>query len=888
MPNNDRQVVHLKDYKSPDFAIETVALEFELFEDHTLVHSKLQMLRRGEHNRPLVLHGQQLELVSLRIDGKELATADYSCTEEELTVAAVPERFDFEASVRIQPQKNTSLEGLYKSRSMFCTQCEAEGFRKITYFLDRPDVLSVFTTKVTADSRYPTLLSNGNLVGQGSASEGRHWAQWHDPYPKPAYLFALVAGNLSAVEDAFVTRSGRRVDIKLYVEPKDLDKCEHAVTALKNAMSWDERVYGREYDLDIYMIVAVDDFNMGAMENKGLNIFNTSCVLANPDTTTDSGFQRVEAVVAHEYFHNWSGNRVTCRDWFQLSLKEGFTVFRDAEFSADHGSKTVKRVEDVQFLRTAQFAEDSGPMAHPVQPPSFIEISNFYTLTIYEKGAEIVRMFHTLLGPDVFRTATDIYFDRHDGQAVTIDEFVQAMADVSGRDFTQFMNWYRQAGTPVVDVVEQYDQQSRTYELTFSQSCPSTPEASSDEKKPFHIPIAMGLLGEAGALRIELEQEQPDLELSDNTHRVLELTEQRQTFRFNNVSEKPVPSLFRGFSAPVKIRYNFSNNDLLRLMTLDEDGFCRWNACQELGLAAIAALRESAADEALDTLVQGYRTLLTDEHLDPALVALMLTPPSEAYLAEQQQIVSVDGNHRARELLLARIAAELQAELEGAYRRCTELLTGRGRDVSAAAIGLRSLKNMTLDYLMHRQESKAVALCLKQLTEGENMTDVFAGLSSLVHCSAPACVEYQSRALADFYNRWKGEPLVVNQWFAVQAANPKPGTLSSVRDLLQHEAFDRKNPNKLRSVIGVFSNQNLVNFHQLDGAGYEFLAEQILLLDQQNPQIAARMLTPLTKWRRYDQTRQGLMKAQLQKIAAAKLSKDVYEVVSRALSETNE
>lgn len=887
MSDTSPKAIHLKDYQAPDFSISTVALDFELYEGYSLVHSKLQMRRNGRHERPLVLHGQDLQLLSLAIDGRELKGNDYSCSEEELEVSQVPDEFELECSVKILPQNNTSLEGLYKSRSMFCTQCEAEGFRKITYFLDRPDVLSVFTTRVSAEqARYPTLLSNGNLIDQGVEEGGRHWARWYDPHPKPSYLFALVAGDLAAVEDVFETASGRQVAIKLYVEEKDLDKCEHAITALKNAMRWDERVYGREYDLDIYMIVAVDDFNMGAMENKGLNIFNTSCVLANPDTTTDTGFQRVEAVVAHEYFHNWSGNRVTCRDWFQLSLKEGFTVFRDAEFSADHGSRTVKRVEDVQFLRTAQFSEDSGPMAHPVQPASFIEISNFYTLTIYEKGAEVVRMFQTLLGPDLFRKGTDLYFDRHDGQAVTINEFVQAMADVSGRDFSQFMHWYRQAGTPVVSVAEQYDKRSQTYRLTFEQSCPSTPEAKSEEKRPFHIPVAMGLLGKDGALRVEVEGATGNFEPGDSTHRVLELTEQKQTFCFNNVPEKPVPSLFRSFSAPVKVRCNYSNDDLLRLMTLDDDGFCRWNACQELGLAAIVALRDSTADTAVDTLVQGYRSLLTDQTLDPAMVALMLAPPSELYIAEQQTTVTVDGNHNARRALVSHIAKILQVELESAYHRCHELLKGRGRDVSSTAIGLRSLKNTVLDYLMHLHNKETIVLCHQQFLQGENMTDVFAALTSLVHCPAPACEQQQREALQSFYDKWQNEPLVVNQWFAVQASNPKPGTLKQVQKLMGHEAFDRKNPNKLRSVIGVFCNHNLVNFHQLDGAGYAFLREQVLLLNKQNPQVAARMIMPLTQWRRFDKARQALMKNELNNIAqAGDLSKDVYEVVNRALND---
>ncbi len=548
------KAIYLKDYQEPDFWINKTDLEFDIQEDVTTVTATLAITRHpnAPKKASLVLMGQDMALVSITLNGKLLSTADYRVDAESLTVPDMQDSNTFVCVTQIKPQENTSLEGLYKSRTMYCTQCEAEGFRKITYYLDRPDVMSEFTSKITADKNlYPVLLSNGNLVESGDLDNDRHWVKWHDPHVKPCYLFALVAGNLVNVDDSFTTKSGRKVDIKVFVEDKDADKCDHAILSLKNAMKWDEDVYGREYDLDIFMIVAVDDFNMGAMENKGLNIFNTSCVLAKPETTTDAGFQRVEGVVAHEYFHNWSGNRVTCRDWFQLSLKEGFTVFRDAEFSSDMNSRTVKRVEDVSMLRTMQFAEDAGPMAHPVQPASFIEISNFYTLTIYEKGCEVVRMIHTLLGEELFRKGSDVYFERHDGQAVTIDDFVAAMADASGRDFTQFMRWYRQAGTPIVKASGKYDEQTQTYSLTMEQHCPPTPE--SDVKLSLVIPVAMGLLGEAGALKLTLQGEVANTETEDNTHRVLEFTEAKQTFVFENVMEPPVPSLFRGFSAPVKI-----------------------------------------------------------------------------------------------------------------------------------------------------------------------------------------------------------------------------------------------------------------------------------------------------------------------------------------------
>ena len=879
------KTIYLKDYQAPDFWIETTRLRFELREHYTEVHAHLSLRRNGDHRRPLQLHGQELELRELRLDGVPLTAEAYALDDEGLTVHQVPNRFELASVVRIEPHKNTALEGLYRSRDLYCTQCEAEGFRKITYYLDRPDVLSVFTTTLVADaSAFPILLANGNRIEAGANADGTHFATWHDPFPKPAYLFALVAGNLACVEDRFVTQSGRAVALQIFVEEKDRDKCGHALQSLKNAMRWDEEVYGREYDLDVYMIVAVDDFNMGAMENKGLNIFNTSCVLANPQTTTDAGFARVEGVVAHEYFHNWSGNRVTCRDWFQLSLKEGFTVFRDAEFSADMGSRTVKRVEDVQLLRTLQFAEDAGPMAHPVQPASFIEISNFYTLTVYEKGAEVVRMIHTLLGPDLFRRGTDLYFARHDGQAVTIEDFVRAMAEVSGRDFTQFKHWYRQAGTPLLKIEDAYDPDTREYRLKVSQSCPTTPEARSEEKQPFHIPLALGLLGEAGALRLRLAGEAPDPEAADNTHRVLELTRPVETFVFSDLPERPVPSLLRNFSAPVKLEYAYTAADLRRLMTRDDDGFCRWDASQQLGVMSIRACLADPHSQPAD-LIEAFGLLLADSSLDPALVALALELPSETYLGEQQAVVDVDGNHRARKKLQQQIAEALAEELLRVYRECQASLGGLGQSVTAQAVALRSLKNRALRYLMLLDRADCRSLCLEQFERGANMTDVFSALTALVYSDYPALQDQKERALQRFYERWKHEPLVVNQWLSVQAGSPETGALARVKALRESAAFDIKNPNKVRSLIGVFTSQNLVHFHAVDGGGYEFLAEQIIQLNRQNPQIAARLLTPLTRWRRYDRVRQALMRAQLQRIAAEKLSKDVYEVVNKSLVE---
>ncbi|HEY5717707.1 MAG TPA: aminopeptidase N, partial [Motiliproteus sp.] len=667
MSKNNPRTIYLKDYRVPPFLIERTALHFELGEKATLVKSRLSMRRNPaseEQTAPLALHGDgSLELRRLVVDGRDLAASEYELGEQGLVIpGAFTAPFELECVTLIKPQENTSLEGLYKSNGMFCTQCEAEGFRKITYYLDRPDVMSIFTTTVVADQvEYPVLLSNGNPVAQGE-QDGRHWVTWEDPFAKPAYLFALVAGKLAVVEDSFTTCSGREIALRLFVEPQNLDKCEHAIRSLQKAMRWDEQVYGREYDLDIFMIVAVDHFNMGAMENKGLNIFNSSCVLAKPETTTDSSFERIEGIVAHEYFHNWSGNRVTCRDWFQLSLKEGFTVFRDAEFTADMGSRTVKRIDDVALLRTQQFAEDAGPMAHPIRPASFIEISNFYTLTVYEKGAEVVRMLHTLLGAETFREGSDLYFARFDGQAVTTDDFVACMAEVSGLDLTQFKHWYSQAGTPRVEVEDHYDADSGRYTLTLSQSCPPTPECS--DKQPFVIPVALGLLDEAGN----------DLPLGPGqTTQVLRLEQAQQTFVFEQIPCRPVPSLLRGFSAPVILRYPYSRDQLMFLMAHDSDGFNRWDAGQQLAVQIIQGLisdyqvgRELLLDERLE---QAYRLVLADDELDEAMVAKMLTLPSEAYLAQLADEIDVDAIHAVRNFVRRTLAERLAEPLQATYQR---------------------------------------------------------------------------------------------------------------------------------------------------------------------------------------------------------------------------
>ncbi|MBJ9977723.1 aminopeptidase N [Pseudomonas sp. S75] len=885
MRTEQPQVIYLKDYQAPDYLIDETHLTFELFEDHSLVHAQLVMRRnpeRGAGLPPLVLDGQQLELLRAALDDQELAPGDYRLDDATLTVQPSAERFTLDTSVKIHPERNTALEGLYKSGSMFCTQCEAEGFRKITYYLDRPDVMSRFTTTVIAEQhRYPVLLSNGNPVDSGPADEGRHWATWEDPFKKPAYLFALVAGDLWCVEDSFTRQSGRDVTLRIYVEPENIDKCAHAMASLKKSMRWDEEVYGREYDLDIFMIVAVNDFNMGAMENKGLNIFNSSCVLARAETATDAAHQRVEGVVAHEYFHNWSGNRVTCRDWFQLSLKEGFTVFRDAEFSADMNSRTVKRIEDVAYLRTHQFAEDAGPMAHPVRPDSFIEISNFYTLTVYEKGAEVVGMVRTLLGDEGFRKGSDLYFERHDGQAVTTDDFIQAMEDANGADLTQFKRWYSQAGTPRLAVSEAYDAEARTYSLTFRQSCPATP--GQDQKLPFVIPVALGLLDDQGRdLPLQLVGEAS----APGTSRVLAVTEAEQTFTFQGIDARPLPSLLRGFSAPVKLTFPYDRNQLMFLMQHDSDGFNRWEAGQQLAVQVLQELiGQHRRGEALvldQRLITALASVLGDTSLDAAMVAEMLSLPGEAYLTEISEVADVEAIHTAREFARRQIAEQLSDALWSRYQAHRQVSRSTAYVAEAEHFARRSLQNIALSYLMLGATPPALEAALEQFDQADNMTERLTALAVLVNSPFEA---ERAKALNAFAEHFKDNPLVMDQWFSVQAASPLPGGLARVKALMQHPAFTLKNPNKVRALVGAFAGQNLINFHAADGSGYRFLADLVIELNALNPQIASRQLTPLTRWRKYDAARQALMKAELERIrASGSLSSDVYEVVSKSLA----
>ena len=885
MRTEQPKMIYLKDYQAPDYLIDETHLTFELHEDHSLVHAQLVMRRnpqKGSDLPPLVLDGQQLELLELKVDDQPLGAGDYQLSDSHLTLQPKQASFVIDSSVRIHPESNTALEGLYKSGSMFCTQCEAEGFRKITFYLDRPDVMSKFTTTLSAEQHaYPVLLSNGNPIASGSDDDGRHWATWEDPFKKPAYLFALVAGDLWCVEDSFTTMNNREVALRIYVEPENIDKCQHAMDSLKKSMKWDEEVYGREYDLDIFMIVAVNDFNMGAMENKGLNIFNSSCVLAKADTATDAAHQRVEAVVAHEYFHNWSGNRVTCRDWFQLSLKEGFTVFRDAEFSADMNSRTVKRIEDVAYLRTHQFAEDAGPMAHPVRPDAFIEISNFYTLTVYEKGSEVLRMIHTLLGSETFRKGSDLYFERHDGQAVTCDDFVKAMEDASGQDLSQFKRWYTQAGTPRLVVSEAYDAAAQSYSLTFRQSCPATP--GQNDKLPFVIPVELGLLDAQGQdLPLRLQGEGAAV----GSSRVLSVTEAEQTFTFVDMPAKPLPSLLRGFSAPVKLSFPYSRDQLMFLMQHDSDGFNRWEAGQQLSVQVLQELigqQQRGETMQLDQrLVTALRSLLENDRLDQAMVAEMLSLPGEGYLTEISEVADVDAIHSAREFARRQLAEALFEPLWQRYQANRELSRNTPYVAEAAHFARRSLQNIALSYLMLTERAEVLAACLEQYEVCDNMTERLTALAVLVGSNFDA---EKAEALKAFAEHFKDNPLVMDQWFSVQAACTLPGGLARVQQLMQHPAFTLKNPNKVRALIGAFAGQNPVNFHAVDGSGYRFLAEQVITLNALNPQIAARLLAPLTRWAKYDSARQGLMKGELQRIlASGELSSDVFEVVSKSLA----
>ncbi len=873
------QLVRIQDYAPPAFLIPEVELDVDIGDEFTRVRARLDVRRRtAEKQAPLVLDGEDLALESVAIDGRTLSPAEYSLGERHLSIPSVPDAFMLETVSRIEPGMNTRLMGLYASRNGLFTQCEAEGFRRITWFADRPDVMSKYQVSIHAGrERYPLLLSNGNPVAAGEEAGGRHWAKWVDPFPKPCYLFALVAAKLDVLEDRFVTRSGRKVRLSVCVEPGKIAQAGFAMQALKRAMKWDEDVFGLELDLDQYMIVAVGDFNMGAMENKGLNIFNTRYVLADPQTATDTDFMNIDRVVAHEYFHNWTGNRVTCRDWFQLSLKEGLTVFRDQEFGADMYSRPVQRIQEVRGLRAAQFPEDAGPMAHPVRPQSYMEISNFYTATVYEKGAEVVRMIHTLVGPENFRKGMDLYFARHDGQAVTCDEFVQAMADASGTDLAQFRRWYDQAGTPVLEVSGRHDAQACRFILEARQSTAPTP--GHQGKLPLHIPLAVGLVGADGRdLPLRLEGEAAP----SGPQRVLSLRRAAERFVFEDVAQPPVPSLARDFSAPVILEYPYTESELTHLLAHDSDPFNRWEAGQRLALrlllGGVQALRSGREPARSDSFIEALSRVLARAGEDPAFAAEVLALPSEGYVGEQLAEVDPDAIQAERIRLRRNIAAALREPLLAAYR---SLQVSGPYSPDARSAGRRSLRNLCLGYLMELDDPEIRGLCNQQFRHADNMTDIMAALGALANCDCPE----RPGALEAFYSKWRDEPLVVDKWLAVQAGSRLPGTLAEVRRLTAHPAFDIRNPNKVYSLVRVFC-ANQARFHAADGAGYDFAAEKVVEVDALNPQVAARLARAFDRWRKFDAGRRDRARAALERLRDSPgLSKDASEIVLRALAE---
>ncbi|XP_042948330.1 puromycin-sensitive aminopeptidase isoform X2 [Carya illinoinensis] len=879
--------IFLKDYKMPDYYFDTVDLKFLLGEEKTIVSSKITVFPRVEGSYPLVLNGHDLKLVSIWINSKELKEGEYQLDSRHLTLPSPPSgTFTLEIVTEIYPQKNTSLEGLYKSSGNFCTQCEAEGFRKITFYQDRPDIMAKYTCRIEAEKAlYPVLLSNGNLIEQGDLEGGRHYALWEDPFKKPCYLFALVAGQLESRDDIFVTRSGRKVSLRIWTPAKDVPKTAHAMYSLKEAMKWDEDVFGLEYDLDLFNIVAVPDFNMGAMENKSLNIFNSKLVLASPETASDADHAAILGVIGHEYFHNWTGNRVTCRDWFQLSLKEGLTVFRDQEFSSDMGSRTVKRIADVSKLRNYQFPQDAGPMAHPVRPHSYIKMDNFYTVTVYEKGAEVVRMYKTLLGSQGFRKGMDLYFKRHDGQAVTCEDFFAAMRDANGADFANFLQWYSQAGTPSVKVSSSYNAEAHTLSLKFSQEVPPTP--GQPVKEPMFIPVAVGLLDSTGK-EIPLSSVYHDGTLQSVASNnqpvyttVLRVTKKEEEFVFSDIFERPVPSLLRGYSAPIRLESDLTDSDLFFLLAHDADEFNRWEAGQVLArklmLNLVADFQQNKPLVLNQNFVDGLRSILCDSSLDKEFIAKAITLPGEGEIMDMMEIADPDAVHAVRTFIRKQLALELKAEL------LTTVEKNRSSEeyvFNHPNMARRALKNVALAYLALLEDPKYTELALHEYRTATNMTEQFSALVAIAQSPGKT----RDDVLADFYSKWQHDFLVVNKWFALQAMSDIPGNVENVRSLLNHPAFDMRNPNKVYSLIGGFCGSP-VNFHAKDGSGYKFLGEIVLQLDKINPQVASRMVSAFSRWRRYDETRQNLAKAQLEKIMSTNgLSENVFEIASKSLA----
>ncbi len=880
MKEGNPKAIYLKDYQPPTFLISQVHLRFELFPDKTIVHSELQITANQQASGDkslLELHGEQLTLKKVVLNEKELSIDEYSVGAESLSIPNVPAQFMLQTEVEIDPANNTALEGLYLSSGNYCTQCEAEGFRKITYYLDRPDVMAIFTVRIEADKeRIPVMLSNGNRVATGELADGRHFAEWNDPYPKPSYLFALVAGDLACCSDSYTTTSGRHVSLEIYTEAHNADKCDHAIASLKKAMQWDEDTYGLEYDLDTYMIVAVDDFNMGAMENKGLNVFNSKCVLASPETATDADYMSIEAVIAHEYFHNWTGNRVTCRDWFQLSLKEGLTVFRDQEFTSDVTSRAVKRIQDVRYLRTHQFAEDGSPMAHPIRPDSYVEINNFYTLTVYEKGAEVVRMYQTLFGKEGFKKGMQRYFEKHDGQAVTTDDFAAAMAEANNFELGRFLNWYSQSGTPGVNVKSEWSRDNEEYTLTFEQQLPTNQNQS--DPLPYLIPIKVSLMNrQGGCVPLMLSGESG----SQDTV-TLHITEKTQQFTFTNVKELPTPSLLQNFSAPVKLSYEYSNDDFSFLMANDIDAFNRWDAGQRFATewlldAVIAVKTETALPDAIN-YIQALEVVLKDTHLDSAFKAEMMVLPQETYLADFMQPIDVDAIYEARKRLQLLIASSLEDLLFETFEK--NRVSGN-YDYNAEEMGKRRLASVCLMYLNHLNNDRYIDACRTQFESANNMTDSMAALEAVNDLDHP----YRDLAINEFATRWDSDALVMDKWFSLQARSRRPNVLETIKSLIDHPRFSIKNPNKVRALIAVFAMANPTAFHNKDGSGYEFLTDKIIELNALNPQVASRLVKPLIDWKKYDSNRQAKMKQCLQKIKAVPdLSRDVFEIVDRSLN----
>ena len=883
MRTDEPHPIRLQDYRPPDWLVDTVELDVSLDASATRVRAAL-LLRpnpKAAAPAPLVLDGDGLTLVALRLDGEPLAPTHYVATPDRLSLAQPPQRpFRLEIETLVDPSANTQLMGLYRSGKTYCTQCEAEGFRRITYFPDRPDVMAVYTTRIEADiTDAPVLLANGNLKEAGTLPDGkRHFAVWHDPFPKPSYLFALVGGTLGFVEDHFRTMSGRDVTLRIYVEPGKEDRCGYAMDSLKRAMRWDEQAFGREYDLDMFMIVAVSDFNMGAMENKGLNIFNDKYILASPETATDTDYASIEAIVAHEYFHNWTGNRITCRDWFQLCLKEGLTVFRDQEFTSDERSRPVERIKDVRGLRAHQFVEDAGPLAHPVRPTLYHEINNFYTTTVYEKGAEVVRMLQVLLGPQQFRKGMDLYFTRHDGEAATIEQFVQCFADASGRDLSQFMLWYAQSGTPEIVASGSYDARAKTYRLDLAQTLPPTPGQPS--KEPMVIPLVAGLVGPDGR---DLPLQRADGAPLERG--LLTLDRPAASYVFTGVEQRPVPSINRGFSAPVRLTVNVSDEDLRFLANHDSDPFNRWQAVHTLAMRLLVdsteAIRRSEPPRQDPALVAAIKAVLTSRDLEPAFVAQVIALPSESDIArELARDVNPDAVYAARQTLRQAIMTTLSKTLATTYQR---LSSPEPYSPDADATGRRALKNTCLDLITAACDPSAITLAKRQYERADNMTDRMAALQALTLCD---CTE-RTAALEDFYRRYAGDPLIVDKWLSLQAAIPEPATLERVKALTSHPAFSMANPNRVRALIGAFAMSNQTQSNRADGRGYDFIVDTVLAIDPKNPQLAARLLSALKSWRVLEPRRRSLARAALKRVAGTpSLSRDVGDIVQRALAES--